>query len=73
MPGETETKGFGYYETIAGGSGAGSNTSASVIRVLVMCVWTPEVPSQVGPAPLPPAMVDRCHFEVLPGLRCVTG
>ena len=23
MPGETETKGFGYYETIAGGSGAG--------------------------------------------------
>jgi hypothetical protein len=29
-----------------------------VIRVLVMCVWTPERPFHPGPAPAPPAMVS---------------
>lgn len=35
-----------------------SKTSASVIRVLVMCVCTPGVPCHSGPAPLPPAIVS---------------
>jgi hypothetical protein len=30
----------------------------SVMRVLVMWVWTAEHPCQVGPAPAPPAMVS---------------
>ena len=34
-----------------------SSNSTSPIRVLVMCVWTPDVPCQVGPAPEPPAIV----------------
>jgi hypothetical protein len=34
-----------------------SRISTSPIRVLVMCVWTPEVPCQLGPAPEPPAIV----------------
>ena len=38
-----------------------SSNSTSPIRVFVMCVWTPDVPCQFGPAPEPPAIV------------CVTG
>jgi pyruvate,water dikinase len=35
-----------------------SNSSGSVILVLVMCVCTPDLPFQVGPAPAPPAIVS---------------
>ena len=35
-----------------------SRISGSVIRVFVMCVCTPLVPSKKGPAPLPPAIVS---------------
>ena len=34
-----------------------SSNSTSPIRVFVMCVWTPDVPCQFGPAPEPPAIV----------------
>lgn len=35
-----------------------SRISGSVMRVLVMCVWTPLRPCQRGPAPAPPATVS---------------
>ena len=34
-----------------------SSISTSPIRVFVICVWTPDVPCQLGPAPEPPAIV----------------
>lgn len=34
-----------------------SSISTSPIRVFVICVWTPDVPCQIGPAPEPPAIV----------------
>lgn len=36
-----------------------SRISTSPIRVLVICVWTPETPWKLGPAPEPPAMVYK--------------
>ena len=38
-----------------------SSISTSPIRVFVICVWTPDVPCQFGPAPEPPAIVYIVH------------
>src|ERR1019366_844289 len=43
-----------------------SRASAGVFRELVMWVWTPETPSLLGRAPMPPAMVSLDSFR-LPG------